>query len=347
VPRRPLSLELGMATYIAKKKLLQRKERFPFTLMLEPLELCNLACTGCGRIQEYKDVFHKRLTVEQCLSVAEECGAPIVNIPGGEPLIHKQIDEIVHGIIDQGRFVYLCTNGILMNKAFGRIEPTKRFAFVVHIDGMESVHDHAVDRQGVFKKATGHMREAIDRGYRVCTNTTIFRGTPELLIVLIFYFGSAVTLTWIATRLNPATKFVDIPPLWAGAFAISLIVGAYATETFRGALQGVDRGQVEAARALGLSPLRIFLHVRLPQMWRLALPGLGNHMNSIIKDTSLLSVIGVEEITYTAEMATTLTGQPFTMYLVVAVIYLAFTSLVVVSVARLERRANRHLSPAR
>jgi polar amino acid transport system permease protein len=180
-----------------------------------------------------------------------------------------------------------------------------------------------------------------------CIYTTIFRGTPELLIVLIFYFGSAVTLTWIATRLNPATKFVDIPPLWAGAFAISLIVGAYATETFRGALQGVDRGQVEAARALGLSPLRIFLHVRLPQMWRLALPGLGNHMNSIIKDTSLLSVIGVEEITYTAEMATTLTGQPFTMYLVVAVIYLAFTSLVVVSVARLERRANRHLSPAR
>ena len=177
--------------------------------------------------------------------------------------------------------------------------------------------------------------------------TTIFRGTPELLIVLIFYFGSAVTLTWIATRLDPSTKFVDIPPLWAGAFAISLIVGAYATETFRGALQGVDRGQVEAARALGLSPLRIFLHVRLPQMWRLALPGLGNHMNSIIKDTALLSVIGVEEITYTAEMATTLTGQPFTMYLVVALIYLAFTSLVVVSVAQLERRANRHLSAAR
>lgn len=177
--------------------------------------------------------------------------------------------------------------------------------------------------------------------------TTVFRGTPELLVVLIFYFGSAITLTWIATRLDLGMKFVDIPPLWAGAFAISLIVGSYATETFRGALQGVDAGQVEAARALGLSPLRIFIHVRLPQMWRLALPGLGNHMNSIIKDTSLLSVIGVEEITYTAEMATTLTGQPFTMYLVVALIYLAMTSLVVGSVARLERRANRHLGAAR
>ncbi|MBL6633380.1 MAG: adenosyl-hopene transferase HpnH, partial [Thermoleophilia bacterium] len=188
MPRRPISLELGMATYIAKKKLLQREERFPFTLMLEPLELCNLACTGCGRIQEYKDVFHKRLTVEECLRVADECGAPIVNIPGGEPLIHKQIDEIVHGIIDQGRFVYLCTNGILMNKAFGRIEPDTRFAFVVHIDGMESVHDHAVDRQGVFKKATAHMREAIARGYRVCTNTTIFRGTPAQEYVELFAY---------------------------------------------------------------------------------------------------------------------------------------------------------------
>lgn len=173
--------------------------------------------------------------------------------------------------------------------------------------------------------------------------TTVCRGTPELLIVLIFYFGSAVTLTWLASRIDPAVKFVDIPPFWAGAFAISLVVGAYATETFRGALQGVDVGQVEAARALGLSPAQIFFHVRLPQMWRLALPSFGNHMNSIVKDTALLSVIGVEEITYTAEMATSLTGKPFTMYMVVAAIYLCFTSLVVIGVARLELHANKHL----
>jgi hopanoid biosynthesis associated radical SAM protein HpnH len=175
-----------MATYIAKKHLLERKEMFPFTLMLEPLELCNLACSGCGRIQEYKDVFDKRLTVEQCLQAAEDCGAPIVNIPGGEPLIHKQIGEIVQGIIDQGRFVYLCTNGILMDRAFEKITAQKRFAFVVHIDGMESVHDQAVDRAGVFKKATAHMREAIARGYRVCTNTTIFRGTQPQEYVDLF-----------------------------------------------------------------------------------------------------------------------------------------------------------------
>ena len=186
MPRRPVSLELGMATYIAKKHLLERKEMFPFTLMLEPLELCNLACSGCGRIQEYKDVFDKRLTVEQCLQAAEDCGAPIDNIPGGEPLIHKQIGEIVQGIIDQGRFVYLCTNGILMDRAFEKITAQKRFAFVVHIDGMESVHDQAVDRAGVFKKATAHMREAIARGYRVCTNTTIFRGTQPQEYVDLF-----------------------------------------------------------------------------------------------------------------------------------------------------------------
>lgn len=186
MPRRPVSLELGMATYIAKKHLLERKEMFPFTLMLEPLELCNLACSGCGRIQEYKDVFDKRLSVEQCLQAAEDCGAPIVNIPGGEPLIHKQIGEIVQGIIDQGRFVYLCTNGILMDRAFEKITAQKRFAFVVHIDGMESVHDQAVDRAGVFKKATAHMREAIARGYRVCTNTTIFRGTQPQEYVDLF-----------------------------------------------------------------------------------------------------------------------------------------------------------------
>lgn len=175
---RPIALELGMASYLVKKRLIQRRGMFPFTLMLEPLELCNLACHGCGRIKEYADVFHKRLSVEECLRVADECGAPIVNIPGGEPLIHRQIGEIVTGIIAQGRFVYLCTNGLLMRRAFTAIPPSNHFAFVVHIDGMRAVHDHAVDREGVFATATEHMREAIARGYRVCTNTTIFRGTP-------------------------------------------------------------------------------------------------------------------------------------------------------------------------
>ena len=179
------------------------------------------------------------------------------------------------------------------------------------------------------------------------TYTTVFRATPELLVLLIVYYGSAVTLTTVVQLFSPDVKFVDIPPFWAGAFAISLIVGAYATETFRGAFLGVDYGQIEAARALGLSTAQTFFYVRMPQMWRLALPTFGNHMNSLVKDTALVSVIGLEEIMFTAEMATTVTNQPFTMYLIVAIIYLAFTSIVVASVASLERYANRHLEKAR
>lgn len=177
--------------------------------------------------------------------------------------------------------------------------------------------------------------------------TTVLRGTPELLVLLIVYFGSAITLTSIVQLFNPDIKFVDIPPFWAGSFAVSLIVGAYATETFRGAFLGVDNGQLEAARALGISPIQTFFYVRLPQMWRLALPGFGNHMNSLVKDTALISVIGLEEIMFTAEMATTVTNKPFTMYLVVAIIYLIFTTVIITVVWALERYANRHLEQAR
>jgi hopanoid biosynthesis associated radical SAM protein HpnH len=188
VPNRPRSLELGMAAYLVKKRLIKREARFPVTLMLEPLEICNLECAGCGRIREYEHVFDKRMSVEECLRVADEAGAPIVNIPGGEPMIHKQIDEIVNGIVGQGRFVYMCTNGMLMNRAFGRIPPSNHFAFVVHLDGMREVHDRAVCREGVFDKATAYMREAIDLGYRVCTNTTIYRGVPAEEYVELFAF---------------------------------------------------------------------------------------------------------------------------------------------------------------
>ncbi len=179
------------------------------------------------------------------------------------------------------------------------------------------------------------------------TYTVFFRGTPSFLVVLIFYFGSSVTVTWLAKLMGFTSRSVDISPFWAGTLAISLIVGAYATETFRGALQAIDKGQVEAGRALGLTNAQIFFRVKLPQMWRFALPGLGNHMNSLIKDTSLLSVIGVEEITYIAEQVSATTQKPFTAYIVVAAIYLFLTSIVALSVARMERRASRHLGAAR
>lgn len=177
--------------------------------------------------------------------------------------------------------------------------------------------------------------------------TVVFRGTPELLVLLLFYFGLALTLTAIVQVFDPSVKFVDLPPFWAGSFAIGLIVGAYMTETFRGAFLGVDRGQVEAARALGLKRGQIFWQVRVPQMWRLALPNFGNHMLSIMKDTALISVIGLEEIFRVAEMANAVIQQPFTLYMTVAAIYLAMTTVITLVVSRLELRANRHLRGTR
>lgn len=177
--------------------------------------------------------------------------------------------------------------------------------------------------------------------------TVVFRGTPELLVLLIIYFGSAMTLTALAQSYDQDIKFVDIPPFWAGALGIALIVGAYATETFRGAFLGVDGGQIEAARALGLSKVQTFFYVRIPQMWRLALPSFGNHMLSLMKDTALISIIGLEEIVFTAEMATSVTAKPFTMFFAVALIYLLITTVLTTVVAGLEKYANRHLQAAR
>ena len=192
------------------------------------------------------------------------------------------------------------------------------------------------------KLSNNRAANAIANGY-----TIVFRGTPEILVLLLFYFGSAITLTAIAQVFDPEVKFVDVPPFWAGAFAIALIVGSYATETFRGAFLGVDPGQVEASRALGLSNLQSFIYVRIPAMWRLALPPFGNHMLSLIKDTALIAIIGVEETLFVAEQAIGTTGKPFIMYIVVGVIYLGFSTVITLTVMVLERHANRHLDVAR
>ena len=173
---------------------------------------------------------------------------------------------------------------------------------------------------------------------------TFFRGTPELLVLLLFYFGSAVTLTAIARAIDPSARFVDIPPFWAGSLALALIAGAYASESFRGAFLGVERGQIDAAQSLGLNAWQVLLLVRFPQAWRIALPSFGNHMISLVKDTALISVIGLNEIMFTAKMATSVTDKPFTMFAVVAVIYLAFTTVLTGGFRRLEARASRHLA---
>ena len=175
---RPLELAARLAWYILKKKVTSRK-RFPLVTMLEPLEKCNLACVGCGRIREYEPVIESMLTVDQCIAAVEESGAPIVSIAGGEPTLHPQIAEIVHRITDTKKFVYLCTNALLMERVMKNIPPSKYFCFVVHLDGMEEAHDKSVYRKGVFKIAIKGIESALEKGYRVTTNTTVFNGCDE------------------------------------------------------------------------------------------------------------------------------------------------------------------------
>ncbi|MGE4612626.1 MAG: ABC transporter permease [Paracoccaceae bacterium] len=192
------------------------------------------------------------------------------------------------------------------------------------------------------KLSNSKVAHKIANGY-----TVVFRGTPEILVILLLYFGSAIAITAIAQIFNPEIKFLDVPPVWAGTIAIGLIVGSYATETFRGAFQGVRPGSVEAARALGMSDLQTFIYIRIPEMWRLALPAFGNHMLSLIKDTALISIIGLNETFFVAKQAIASTGKPFTMYIVVGGIYLAFSSVITLSVMFLERYGNRHMRDAR
>lgn len=177
--------------------------------------------------------------------------------------------------------------------------------------------------------------------------TVIFRGTPEILVILLLYYGSAFALTSIAQIFDPEVKFINVPPFWSGTLAISIIVGSYATETFRGAFLGVSPGSIEAARALGMSPLQTFIYIRIPEMWRIALPPFGNNMLSLIKDTALISVIGLNETLFVAKQAIATTGEPFTMYIFVGLIYLAFSSIITLTVMGLEKFGRRTTEVAR
>lgn len=176
---RPISLGVKVGWYIFKNRILKRKKIFPLVTMLEPLEACNLACEGCGRIREYESVLNRRMTVEDALHAVEESGAPIVSIAGGEPTIHPQIAEIVNKIIEKRKFVYLCTNALTMPKVMKQVPPSKYFAWVIHLDGTDERHDAAVSRKGVYKIAMRNAKAAIAAGYRVTGNTTLFEGSDK------------------------------------------------------------------------------------------------------------------------------------------------------------------------
>jgi len=171
----PISQMWTVASYVVRQKLAQRK-RYPLVLMLEPLFRCNLACAGCGKIQFPAHILKKQLTPEQCFKAVDECGAPMVSIPGGEPLLHPQIKEIVEGLVARKKYVYLCTNALLLKEKLDEFKPTKYLTFSVHMDGQKEHHDFAVCREGGYDIALDGIREAVRRGFRVTTNTTLFDG---------------------------------------------------------------------------------------------------------------------------------------------------------------------------
>ena len=185
--RFPLSLTSKMAAYLARKKL-SGEEKFPLVLMLEPLHACNLTCTGCGRIREYANTIKDRLSVDECLESVDECGAPIVSICGGEPMIYPEIEELVAKILERKKHIYLCTNGMFIEKKLAGFRPTSRFFFNVHLDGMEASHDASVEREGVFDEAVAGIRAAKAAGFLVCSNTTIYKETDmhEIEVLLAY-----------------------------------------------------------------------------------------------------------------------------------------------------------------
>ena len=169
----PLIQQIRVGAYVLKQHL-KGVDKYPLVLMLEPLFRCNLACPGCGKIDYPDAILNRRLSVGECLAAVDECGAPVVSIPGGEPLIHKEIAEIVAGIVERKKFVYLCTNALLLEKKLHLFEPSVYLTFSVHLDGLEAEHDIAVDQKGVFEIATRAIRKARKAGFRVTVNSTLF-----------------------------------------------------------------------------------------------------------------------------------------------------------------------------
>src|ERR1700675_1928394 len=169
----PITQMWTVVSYVLRQRAAGHK-RYPLVLMLEPLFRCNLACAGCGKIDDPDEILNQRLSMEQCLAAVDECGAPVVSIAGGEPLLHKEIDAIVAGIVARRKFVYLCTNALLMQKRLGLFRPSPYFVWSVHLDGDREMHDRSVCKEGVYERAVAAIRAAKTRGFRGNINCTLF-----------------------------------------------------------------------------------------------------------------------------------------------------------------------------
>ncbi|MEK7444282.1 MAG: adenosyl-hopene transferase HpnH [candidate division NC10 bacterium] len=204
----PLSQVVTVASYIIRQKL-ARRQRYPLVLMLEPLFRCNLACAGCGKIQYPAQILRKHLTVEQCVKAVEECGAPMVSIPGGEPLMHPEMDKIVAALVATRKYVYLCTNALLLKEKLPLFTPSRYLTFSVHMDGLREEHDDAVCREGVYDRAVEAIREALARGFRVTTNTTLFDGASALRMRE--FFDEMMSLGVEGMMLSPGYSYSKAP----------------------------------------------------------------------------------------------------------------------------------------
>ena len=204
----PVSQAWTVASYVLKQKLKGRKQ-YPLVLMLEPLYRCNLACAGCGKIQYPAHVLKRELSPEECFRAVEECGVPTVAIPGGEPLMHSEIEKIVEGLVARKKYIYLCTNALLLKEKLHLFKPSKYLTFSVHVDGQKEHHDFSVCREGGYELAVEGIREAVERGFRVTTNTTLFDGADPKSVRA--FFDEMMALGVEGMMLSPGYSYDKAP----------------------------------------------------------------------------------------------------------------------------------------
>jgi hopanoid biosynthesis associated radical SAM protein HpnH len=205
----PLRQSVKIGMYMFRQKL-RGREKYPLIVELEPLFACNLKCPGCGKIQHPASILKQRMPVEQAVGAIEECGAPMVSIAGGEPLMHPQIDEIVRQLLKRKKFVYLCTNAVLLPKHIHKFQPSPYFTWVVHIDGLKERHDEAVAKEGVFDAAVEAIREAKRLGFQVATNSTFFNtDTPQTVIDVLDYLNDELGVDRM--MISPAYAYEKAP----------------------------------------------------------------------------------------------------------------------------------------
>ena len=204
--RFPISLTTSMTKYLLRNKLLA-KEKFPLVLMLEVTHLCNLNCEGCGRIREYKGSLNNMVPLNEALLAVDECNAPVVTVTGGEPLLHPEIGAIIGGIIEKGRHIYMCTNGIILEQSLGKFRANVNLNINVHLDGLSETHDTIVGQKGVFDIAVSAIRKAKENGFRVCTNTTIYKNTDIDEIKNLFLLLESIGVDGMLV--SPGFSFVD------------------------------------------------------------------------------------------------------------------------------------------